>query len=85
MRRSRECGPPASCWCHTCPVLRPGSLTDGDWSATFRALGGCAFLHLRDPADDSMRLTDVAPLVAALLDVDLDAPDGMLHVGLLRD
>lgn len=32
-----------------------------------------------------MKLTDLAPLVAALLDVELDARDGHLHTGLLQD
>jgi hypothetical protein len=158
--------------------LRPQKLEDGDWSATFRALGGCAFLHVQDPAEDNvaavrrvleklspgvrrtfriveraelhalgsdpdapfalaaapgyvidqrpdppdvqpnqgmshghhpgmadmntgfvaagagiragaaaplLRLTGLAPLVTALLDVELDTPDGHLHVGLLQD
>jgi hypothetical protein len=32
-----------------------------------------------------MQLTDIAPLVAALLNVELEAADGMLHVGLLEE
>lgn len=158
--------------------LRGAEIDSDDWRATFRALGGCAFLTVREPADanvaavrrvlDSlspglqstfriverdeldalgsdpdapfalaaapgyvidqraepptvqpnpgmshghhpemtdmntgliaagagiragaatplMQLTDLAPLVAELLGVDLEAADGQLHVGLLED
>lgn len=158
--------------------LRGAEIDSDDWRATFRALGGCAFLTVREPADanvaavrrvlDSlspglqstfriverdeldalgsdpdapfalaaapgyvidqraepptvqpnpgmshghhpemadmntgliaagagiragaatplMQLTDLAPLVAELLGVELEAGDGQLHVGLLED
>lgn len=32
-----------------------------------------------------LQLADFAPLVAALLDLDFQAPDGLLHIGLLQD
>jgi hypothetical protein len=40
----------------------------------------------RDPAPALRRRccsSDITPLVAALLDLELEAPDGHLHVGLL--
>ena len=158
--------------------LRPSRIEPDDWSATFRALGGCAFLQVREPEERSvtavrqvleglppgtremfriveraeldalgsdpdaplalaaaagfvldesadppdrapnpgmshghhpelsdmntgfvaagagiragaaaplLQLTSLAPLVAALLDLDFDAPDGALYTGLLVD
>jgi hypothetical protein len=158
--------------------LRPPSIDGSEWRATFRALGGCAFLMVQEPAVENaaavrrvlealspglratfrlvereeldalgsdpdapfalaaapgyvidqraeppdlqpnpgmshghhpemadmntglvaagagiragaaaplMRLQDIAPLVAALLNVELEAADGMLHVGLLEE
>jgi hypothetical protein len=158
--------------------LRPRALDSGEWRATFQALGGCAFLRVREPAGETeaevrrvlerlprgtrdtfrivdrqeltelgsdpdaplalaaapgfvldqrseppdrhpnpgmshghhpeladmdtglvaagagirpgvaapiLQLTSLAPLVAALLDLDFDAPDGRLYRGLLLD
>jgi hypothetical protein len=158
--------------------LRGSHIENDNWRATFRALGGCAFLHVQEPAAENgaavrrvldevrpglrstfrlveraeldalgsdpdallalaaapgyvidqraeppdlqpnpgmshghhpelpdmntgliaagagiragavapaLQLTDLAPLVAALLGVELEAADGQLHVGLLSD